>query len=72
MAGRQAAGGKAGLVAAELARLHEHLLAPLGVRAQPAIPAQAIGSYRAARRQEHRLNCQVPRAAGQAVSPALR
>jgi hypothetical protein len=53
--------GKAGLVAAELAKLHEHLLAPLGVRAQPATPAQAIGSYRAARRrQEHRLNCQVP------------
>ena len=59
--------GKAGLVAAELAKLHEHLLAPLGVRAQPATPAQAIGSYRAARRrQEHRLNCQVPRAAEQA------
>jgi hypothetical protein len=65
--------GKAGLVAAELAKLHEHLLAPLGARAQPATPAQAIGSSRAARRrQEHRLNCQVPRAAEQAVSPALR
>jgi len=56
-----------------LAKLHEHLLAPLGVRAQPATPTQAIGSYRAARRRrEHRLNCQVPRAAEQAVSPALR
>ncbi len=65
--------GKAGPVAAELAKLHEHLLAPLGVRAQPATPAQAIGSYWAARRrQEHRPNCQVPRAAEQAVSPALR
>jgi hypothetical protein len=32
--------GKAGLVAAQLAKLHEHLLAPLGVRAQPATPAQ--------------------------------
>jgi hypothetical protein len=42
---------KAGLVAAELAKLHEHLLAPLGVRAPPATPAQAIGSYRAARRR---------------------
>jgi hypothetical protein len=44
--------GKAGLVAA-----------PLGVRVRPATPAQAMGSYRAARRQEHRLNCQVIRAA---------
>ncbi|HEY8951528.1 MAG TPA: hypothetical protein VIP78_03080, partial [Candidatus Dormibacteraeota bacterium] len=34
--------GKAGLVAAELAKLHEHLLAPLGVRAQSATPAQAL------------------------------
>ena len=65
--------GKAGLVAAELARLHEHLLAPLGVPAPPATLGQAVGSYRAARRRwEHRLNCQVSRAAEQAVSPALR
>jgi len=64
--------GKPSKGGSDLAKLHEHLLAPLGVRAQPATPAQAIGSYRAARRQEHRLNCQVPRAAEQAVSPALR
>ena len=65
--------GKAGLVAAELAKLHEHLLAPLGVPAQPARLGQAIGDYRAARRRwEQRLNCQVPRAAEQAVNPALR
>ena len=65
--------GKADLVAAELAKLHEHLLAPLGVPAQPARLGQAIGSYRAARRRwEQRLNCQVSRAAEQAVSPALR
>jgi hypothetical protein len=65
--------GKADLVAAELAKLHEHLLAPLGVPAQPVTLRQAIGSYRAARRcWEQRLNCQVPRAAEQAVSPALR
>lgn len=65
--------GKADLVAAELAKLHEHLLAPLGVPAQPVTLRQAIGSYRAARRSwEQRLNCQVPRAAEQAVSPALR
>jgi hypothetical protein len=65
--------GQASLVAAELAKLHEHLLAPLGVPAQPAAPGQAVGRYRAARRRwERRLNCQVSRAAEQAVSPALR
>lgn len=64
---------KAGLVDAELAKLHEHLLAPLGVPAQPATLGQAIGRYRTARRRwERQLNCQVPRAAEQAVSPALR
>jgi hypothetical protein len=64
--------GKAGLVAAELTKLHEYLLAPLRVRAQPATPAQAIGSYRAARRQETPAELPGTRAAEQAVSPALR
>jgi hypothetical protein len=65
--------GNADLVAAELAKLNKHLLAPLGVPAQPVTLGQVIGSYRAARcRWEQRLNCQAPRAAEQAVSPALR
>jgi hypothetical protein len=64
--------GKADLVAAELAKLQEHLLAPLGVPIQPATLGQAIASYRAARhRWEQRLSCQISRAE-QAVSLALR
>lgn len=64
--------GKLDLVAAELAKLHEHLLAPLGVTARPATLDQAIASYRAARqRWEQQLHCQIPRAAEQAVTPAL-
>ena len=60
------------LVTAELARLHEHLLAPLGIAARPATPGQAIAAYRAARNDwERRLHCQVSRAVEQAVSPAL-
>jgi hypothetical protein len=65
--------GNAGLVAAELAKLHEHLLAPLGVPTRPTTLGQAIARYRAARRRwEQRPNCHVPRAAERAVSPALR
>ncbi|MGN6174740.1 MAG: nucleotidyltransferase domain-containing protein [Streptosporangiaceae bacterium] len=64
--------GKPDLVATELAKLHEHLLAPLGVTARPATPAEAVASYRAARdRWERRLHCRLGRAAEQAVSPAL-
>jgi hypothetical protein len=60
LAGKHQA-GMADLVAAELAKLHEHLLAPLGAPARPATLGQAIGGYRAARRRcEQRLNCQVP------------
>lgn len=65
--------GKADLVSVELARLHEHLLAPLGVSAQPDTLGQAVARYRGARRRwEQRLHCPVPRAAEQAVSPALQ
>jgi hypothetical protein len=46
LAARQQA-GQAGLLAAELAELHEHLLAPLGVRAQPATPTPHPGRPRA-------------------------
>lgn len=65
--------GKADLVAAELAKLQEHLLTRSAVAMQPATLGQAIASYRAARgRWEQRLSCQISRAAEQAVSPALR
>lgn len=65
--------GKADLVAAELAKLHRHLLAPLGVPSRPATLGLALASYRAARSHwEQRLRCQVSRAAEQAVSPVLR
>ena len=65
--------GKADLVTAELARLHEYLLAPLDIAAPPATLRQAIATYRAARRGwEQRLRCQVRRAAEQAVIPAVR
>jgi hypothetical protein len=65
--------GKSDLVAAELAKLHQHLLAPLGVRARPATLGQALASYRTARRCcEQRLHRQVSRAVEQTVSPVLR
>lgn len=38
--------GKSDLVAAELAKLHQHLLAPLGVPARAATLGQALTSYR--------------------------
>lgn len=67
------ASGKHDLVTAELAKLHEHLLGPLGAATVPATPGQAITCYRAARDyQERRLRCQVSRTAEQAVRPAIR
>jgi len=64
--------GKTGLVAAELAKLHEHLLAPLGLTERPATLGRAITSYQAARHGwEQRLHCNISRAAEQAVAPAL-
>jgi hypothetical protein len=64
--------GKADLVAAELGKLHEHLLAPLGIQAEPTTLGQAIADYRAARRTcEQRLRCRVSRVIEQAVSSAL-
>jgi uncharacterized protein (DUF2062 family) len=71
LSAKQAA-GKHDLVAAELAKLHAHLLAPLGVPAVPATPGQAIVGYQAARNGwQQRLRRRVSRAAQQAVRPAL-
>jgi hypothetical protein len=72
LSAKQAA-GKHNLVTAELAKMHEHLLGPLGVATVPATPGQAITCYRAARDDwERQLRCQVSRTVEQAVSPAIR
>jgi hypothetical protein len=64
--------GKADQVTAELAKLHEHLLAPLGLTERPVTLGQAITGYRADRRGwEQRLHRTISRAAEQAVAPAL-
>jgi len=53
--------GQHGLVAAELARLHEHLLDPLGVTTPPTALAEAAASYLAARGNwQRRLGCRCP------------
>ena len=65
--------GKADLVAAELSKMHEHLLAPLGIAAEPTMLGQAIEDYRKARQIcEQRLRCRVSRALEQAVTSGLR
>ena len=51
------------VVAAELGKLHAHLLGPLGVAAVPVSLGQAIAVYRAARdKWEKAFRCRVPRA----------
>lgn len=71
LSGKRAA-GRCELVAAELGRLHEHLLGPLGVTAPPASPEQAITDYRAARATwQEKLGCRVSTAAEQAVMPVF-
>ena len=65
--------GRGDVVAAELRKLHEHLLAPLGVAAAPRSLGQAIAEYRAAREeQETVLGLHVPLAAETTVLPTLR
>jgi hypothetical protein len=59
------------LVAAELARLHLHLLDPLGVITAPAALAVAVASYLAAWELGTPAGLPVSRAAQHAVSPAL-
>ena len=71
LSGKRAAGRRE-LVAAELGRLHEYLLGPLGVTAPPATLEQAITDYRAARASwQGRLGCRVSRAAERAVMPVF-
>ena len=61
------------VVIAELAKLHSHLLAPLGVAAAPCCLGQVVAGYRAARDDwEQVLRHRVSRAAETTVLPTLR
>ncbi len=65
--------GRDDVVAAELRKLHAHLLAPLGVAAVPASLGRAVTEYRAARDgREKSFRRRVSRAAEAAVLPSLR
>ena len=69
--GKEAA-GKSELVAVELGKLFEHLLAPLGVERPPSSIAEAVASYRAERgRAERRFGVAVSSEVELAVAPAL-
>jgi hypothetical protein len=66
------AAGKNELVASELEKLTQHLLAPLGSERVPSSVAEAVGRYRAARdRSERELGVHVPRELESAVAPRL-
>lgn len=64
--------GKREVVAAELEKLFDHLLAPLGVGSRPSSVEEAVVAYAAARdRVEDALGVAVPRALENEVAPAL-
>jgi predicted nucleotidyltransferase len=64
--------GKRELVASELRKMHEHLLAPLGVERTPVSFADAAAAYTAAREDaEKRLAVAVPRAVDDEVRRLL-
>ncbi len=64
--------GKHGLVEAELGKLHNHLLGPLGVMQAPGTIELAIAGYQTARTQwERRLGMRIPRTAEETVIQAL-
>jgi hypothetical protein len=71
--GSKLAAGRQETVAAELRKLHEHLLGPMGVASAPASLPDAVTAYRAARDQcERRLGSRAPRRAENTVMPVLR
>lgn len=71
MATVQASQGLQRLVAAELGKLHEHLLQPVGVTPAPDTIDQAVTAYRIAREEwERQLEMRIPRAAEEAVMRA--
>jgi hypothetical protein len=64
--------GKDERVAAELEKLHDHLLRPLGVESRPTSILQAVEAYRAVReRAEQKFEVAVRRDVELAVAPAL-
>lgn len=64
--------GKFGTVATELAKLHEHILRPLGVIAVPQTIEEAVAEYRTARAEwEGQLGICIPRAAEVTVIRAV-
>jgi hypothetical protein len=66
------AAGKREQVAAELEKLFQHLLGPLGVTRPPGSVAEAVVLYREARATaERRFGHEVPRDLETAVAPAL-
>jgi hypothetical protein len=71
LASKQARGND-DLVAAELEKAHEHLLAPLGAWRAPTAIAAAVDEYREARaRAEARFGVVVDRRLDAAVAPVL-
>jgi predicted nucleotidyltransferase len=68
----KAAGCYCELIAAELEKLSEHLLRPLGVERIPATIAEAVALYQRARDDaERHLGCAIPRALASEVAAAL-
>src|SRR5262249_57044536 len=66
------ASGKTELLATELEKLFQHLLAPLGATTRPASVAEAVAAYREARdRAELGFGCRVPRDLESAVADAV-
>jgi len=66
------AAGRRDVLAAELSKLHRHLLSPLGVGPVPGTHHEAIREYRTARAGwERRFGIQLSRVAEQAVAPAF-
>ena len=64
--------GKREVVATELGKLFDHILAPLGVSGQPSSVEDAVDAYRVARaRAEDALGMAVPRELENEVAPAL-
>jgi hypothetical protein len=59
-------------VAAELRKMHEHLLSPMGVTSPPESLSDAVTAYRGARDEwEGRLRSAVPRIVEDTVIPAM-
>jgi hypothetical protein len=70
--GGKEAGGKTEIVRAELDKLYDHLLAPLGASRRPCSIGEAVSAYQAARdRAERRFGVVVRREVEASVAPAL-